>query len=81
MSNGLTGAAGIITFSLGSLILLGHFFAELSVANAVLLFAALAAAGTPLPAALCRRPAWQQLAVRTVACLLPLAIAIAAAAE
>ena len=78
---GLTGAAGIITFSLGGLILLGHFFAELSVANAVLLFVSLAAAGTPLPVALHRRPAWQQLSVRTVACLLPLALAIAAAAE
>ncbi len=78
---GLTGAAGVITFSLGSLILLGHFFAELSVANAVLLFVSLAAAGTPLPAALLRRPVWQQLAVRIVACLLPLALAIAAAAK
>ena len=80
-SNGLTGAAGVITFSLGSLILLGHFFAELSALNALLLAVSLSAAGGPLPSAFLRRPAWQQLALRTAACLLPLALAIAAAAE
>ena len=42
---GLSGAAGVLTFSLGSLIILGYFFASLSVTNAVLLFISLAAAG------------------------------------
>ncbi|HEX3601525.1 MAG TPA: hypothetical protein VHU84_15345 [Lacipirellulaceae bacterium] len=71
----ISGAAGIITFSLGSLIILGHYFADLSIASAVLLFASLAAAGAPFPASL-PGSTWRQISVRGVACLLPLAIAI-----
>jgi hypothetical protein len=73
---GLSGAAAVITYSLGSLIILGHFFASLGPTNAVLLFISLAAAGTPLPTALLGRSLWQQLATRAVFCLTPLAIAI-----
>jgi hypothetical protein len=43
------GAAGPVTFSVGGLIVLGYFYAELTLANAALLFLAmmLATAGTP----------------------------------
>ena len=43
------GAAGVLTFSLGSLIVLGYFFASLTITNAVLLFVSLAAGGTVFP--------------------------------
>jgi hypothetical protein len=78
---GISGAAGVLTFSLGSLIILGHFFASLSGTNAVLLFISLAAAGTAFPAAFANRPIWQQLATRAAFCLTPLAIAVASAAR
>jgi hypothetical protein len=76
---GLPGAAGVLTFSLGSLIILGYFFASLSGTNAVLLFFSFAAAGAALPAALAHRPFWQQVATRAAFCLTPLTIAIARA--
>ena len=75
--SGFTGAAGVVTFSLGSLILLGYFFGDLRAANAALLVVALAAAGAPLPAVLLAWPSWQQFLLRTAACLTPLAFAIA----
>lgn len=74
--DGIYGAAGVITFSLGSLILLGRFFAELSTSNAILLLLALAAAGSPLPFAAFRQPGWRQLFARSVLCCVPLAVAI-----
>ena len=74
--DGFPGAAGIIAFSLVSLIILGHFFASLNGVNAVLLLASLAAAGAPFPSAIVARPLWQQLAARAATCLPPLAIAI-----
>jgi len=74
--DGIYGAAGVVTFSLGSLILLGRFFAELSTTNAILLLLALAAAGSPLPFAAFRQPGWRQLFARTVLCCVPLAVAI-----
>jgi hypothetical protein len=77
---GLSGAAAVLTFSLGSLIILGYFFASLSGMNAVLLFISLAAAGAALPAAFANRPLWQQLATRAAFCLTPLIIAVAGAA-
>jgi hypothetical protein len=73
---GISGAAGVLTFSLGSLILLGHFYAELSAASAALLFLSLAATAAPLPAVVRRGPVWRQLTVRSAACLVPLGIAI-----
>lgn len=76
----VSGAAGVLTFSLGGLIILGYFFASLTATNMVLLFISLAAAGTAFPAVLNNRPAWQRLATRSVLCLVPLAIAIASVA-
>jgi len=73
---GFPGAAGPITFSLVSLIILGLFFANLSTLNAVLLSAALAVAGSPLPRALTHQPLWLQLAARALFCFIPLAIAL-----
>jgi hypothetical protein len=73
---GITGAAGVITFSLGSLILLGHFYAELSAVNAALLCLSLVTTAIPLPAAIRRGSIWRQLAVRSAACLVPLGIAL-----
>jgi hypothetical protein len=73
---GISGAAGVLTFSLGSLILLGHFYAELSAVNAALLFLSLAATAAPLPAAIRGGPVWRQLVVRSAACLVPLGIAV-----
>jgi hypothetical protein len=74
--SGFTGAAGAITFSLGSLIVLGLFFANLSALNAVLLLVALLAAGGPLPRAMAIQPLWLQLAVRALLCSVPLAVAV-----
>jgi hypothetical protein len=73
---GLPDAAGIITFSLGSLIILGHFRADLSATSVLLLFVSLVAAGAPLFDGVLRSPVWQQVVVRTMACLVPLAIAV-----
>lgn len=75
-SNSVSGAAGVLTFSLGGLIILGYFFASLSATNMALLFISLAAAGAAFPSVLSNRPAWQRLATRLVLCLVPLAIAI-----
>lgn len=75
--SGFPGAAGVVTFSLGSLILLGYFFADLRTANAALLVVALAAAGAPLPPLLLDWRPWQQFLLRAAACLTPLAFAIA----
>jgi hypothetical protein len=74
--SGFTGAAGAITFSLGSLIVLGLFFANLSALNAVLLLVALLAAGGPLPRVIARQPLWMQLAVRVLLCSMPLTVAV-----
>ena len=71
-----TAASGIITFTLGSLIILGHFYAELSTTNTALLFLSLAATAAPLPALLRSGPAWQQNTARIMICLLPLGIAV-----
>jgi len=75
-SFGVAGAAGIVTLSLGSLIVLGHFTADLRTSSALLLFVSLVLAGTPVLESVLKRPAWQLVAIRSVACLLPLAIAI-----
>jgi hypothetical protein len=74
--NGVSGAAGVLTFALGGLIILGDFFASLTTTNAGLLFVSLAAAGTALPGVVADRPAWQRVATRAVLCLVPLAVAI-----
>jgi hypothetical protein len=69
-------ASGILTFTLGSLIILSHFYAELSMINAGLLFLSLAATAAPLPVLQRSGPVWQQTTVRLVCCLIPLAIAV-----
>jgi hypothetical protein len=79
-SHGAAAAAGIVTFTLGSFIILGHFYGELSTANAALLFISLAATGAPLPALLRTGPAWQRTTARVALCLLPLTIAVVSVA-
>jgi hypothetical protein len=74
---GFTGAAGVIACLLVGLILLGHFYAELSTTNAALLVAALVAAGAPLPKSLANHPAWLHTAARALVCFTPLGIALA----
>jgi hypothetical protein len=73
---GTAAASGILTFTLGSLIILSHFYAELSTINAGLLFLSLTATAAPLPALVRRGPAWQQTSVRLICCLIPLAMAV-----
>ena len=78
-SDDLSGVAGVITFSLGSLLLLGHFYAELTATNAALLVLSLIAAAGRLPAVVSKAPPWQQAALRATLCLVPLAVAIVSA--
>jgi hypothetical protein len=73
---GLSGAAGVVTCSLGGLIILGVFYAELHPASAALLFLSVAAAGR-LPEPVSSWPAAQQAVLRVALCLVPLAIALA----
>jgi hypothetical protein len=75
-SSGFAATAGVITFTLGSLIILGHFYAELSTTNAALLLLSLAATATPLPALLKSGPPWQRNTACIVCCLLPLFFAV-----
>jgi hypothetical protein len=75
-SSGAAATAGVITFTLGSLIILGHFYAELGTVNAVLLLLSLVATAAPLPAVLRGGLPWQRNVARIVGCLLPLAIAV-----
>jgi hypothetical protein len=76
-SNGLSGAAAPIAFTLGSYLILGRFFADLGTLNAVLLLASLIAAGGPLPRPLAQRSGWQPIALRLTTCLVPLSLALA----
>jgi hypothetical protein len=69
-------AAAVITFSLGSLILLAHYFAELSNMNATLLLLALAATSVPLQRLLSATAVWQRLLLRTVLCITPLCVVV-----
>ena len=75
-SSGAAATAGVITFTLGSLIILGHFYAELGTVNAALLLLSLTATATPLPALLKSGPPWQRNTARIVCCLLPLFFAV-----
>lgn len=75
-SSGAAATAGILTFALGSLIILGHFYSELSTMSAALLLLSLVATAVPLPALLRNGPPWQQNMARTACCLFPLAIAV-----
>jgi hypothetical protein len=73
----VAGAAGVITFSLGSVILLSRFYAELTPTNAALLFLSIALAGGPMPLFMSQRPAWQRSTLRVVLTLIPLTLAMA----
>ena len=75
---GLSGAAGVVIFSLGGIIILCVFYAGLHPAGAALLFASLAASAGRLPDLASNWPTWQQAALRTALCLLPLTIVLAA---
>lgn len=75
-SSTVAAAAGIITFALGGLIILAHFYAELSATSAALLLFSLVATGVPLPMLL-SSSTWQRAAARLVLCVLPLAVALA----
>jgi hypothetical protein len=72
----LSGAAGVVTMSLGGLIILAAFYARLHPATAALLFGSLIAAAGRLPDLLSIRPTWQQAALRIAVCLVPMAIAL-----
>ena len=76
-SAGAAATAGILTFTLGSLIILGHFYAELSTTNTAWLLLSLVATAVPLPALLRSGPVWQRNTARILFCVLPLAIAVA----
>jgi hypothetical protein len=73
----VAGAAGVITCSLGSLVLLSCLYAELTATNAALLFTALILAAGPMPAFMSSRPAWRKTSLRLVVTLLPLVVALA----
>jgi hypothetical protein len=74
-SLGAAAAAGVTTFTLGSLIFLSHFYAYLSATNAGLLLLSLTATAAPLPTFLtCSK--WRLMITRTAACMLPLTIAM-----
>ena len=64
--------------SLGNLILLGYFYAELSLTNALLLALALVAAGGWLPMFPRAGFGWRA-ALRAALCMVPMALAVAGA--
>jgi hypothetical protein len=76
--NGLGGAAGVVTMSLGSLILLGYFYSELAGTDALLLAVALLAAGGWLPTLTPAGSGWRAL-WRAALCIVPMALAVAGA--
>jgi hypothetical protein len=77
-SDGLGGAAGAVTMSLGGLILLGYFYAELSAANAVLLVIALGIAGGRAPVFSASLGGWRG-AARAALCIVAIVLAVAGA--
>ena len=75
-SSGIESTSGVITLTLGSLILLTHFYAELSTTSAALLLFSLTATAARLPAFLRTGPVWQPNTAGILLCVLPLAIAV-----
>lgn len=76
-SQNLAGAAGVVTCSLGSLILLSCFYAELIAMNAALLLFAMMSAAGPMPTFFAPRRPWLKTAFRIAAAVLPAALALA----
>jgi hypothetical protein len=75
-TSGFSGAASVVTMSIGSLIFVAYFFAELSAVSVSLLFAALVAAGGPMPAFVQTDSHWFNAAIRTLLCSIPMVVAI-----
>lgn len=76
--DGVGGAAGVVTFSLGSLILLGYFYTEVTAVNAALLAVALVVAAGRLPTLGLTSSGWRAV-VRATFCIVPMALAVAGA--
>jgi hypothetical protein len=76
----LAGAAGVVTCSLGGLVVLCVFYGKLTPVNAAMLLLSLVLAAGRLPRFIGSLPALQQAAVRIGLCLVPLAIALVRAA-
>jgi hypothetical protein len=74
---GVAGAAGVVAVSLGGLIILGLFYAQLHPAAAALLVVSIVAAAGRLPEALATWPPWQRAVLRTGLCVVPLTVALA----
>jgi hypothetical protein len=74
---GLSGAAGVVTLSLGGLVILGVFYATLHPANAALLLLSIVAAAGRLPDVVSVWPDRLRAGLRVTLCLTPLAIALA----
>jgi hypothetical protein len=74
-NSGAAASAGVITLVFGSLIILTHFFAELSLLNAALVLVALVATAVPLPDFTRTGAAWRQIAARVVLCTVPIILA------
>jgi hypothetical protein len=77
---GPSGASGVLTCSLGSLIVLAHFYAQLTPTNATMLLISLVFAGGRLPHVVSTWQPWQQLAVRGGLWLVPLIFAVVSSA-
>lgn len=73
---GPEGAAGPITFSLGSLVLLSCYYAQLTAVSAALLLLALVLAAARVPNAAATLPAWLQAAIRAAVCMFLLGVAL-----
>jgi hypothetical protein len=78
LADGLGGAAGAVTMSLGCLVMLGYFYAELAGLDAALLVVSLVAAGGRMPAIGPAGGGWRA-AVRAALCIVPMALAVAGA--
>jgi hypothetical protein len=75
-NSGAAASAGVITLAAGSLIMLTHFFADLSLPNAALLLAALIATAIPLPPFVRIGAAWRHAIARAALCLAPMAVVL-----
>jgi hypothetical protein len=73
---GFGGTAAVVTMSLGGLIVLATFYAELTLADAALLILALIAAGGPLPGEVSSELRWFRASIRVALVACPLAMAI-----